>query len=162
MDFNNGHFCRGGSRPDLWDPFYVSVLVWSGRDLGWAFYVLCSMFSISLVFGRYGSQAGTAIYRCLWLGTILRYPFLTCVCGRLSLFSLVTLQNCSFVSLLFLFKVFWVNKKSWTRATLRFGPLLILHPTSVTKVLNYGKGDPVTLMWRGCGRSPPIGHRENI
>ena len=27
------------SHPDLSSFFYVSVLVWSGRELGWAFYV---------------------------------------------------------------------------------------------------------------------------
>ena len=35
------------SRPDL-RAFYVSILVWSGCDLGWAFYVIFSMFCISL------------------------------------------------------------------------------------------------------------------
>jgi hypothetical protein len=63
------------SRPDLRDPFNVSFLVWSGRELGWAFYVLCSMISISLCLAGYGSQSGTAVYRCLWWETILRYPF---------------------------------------------------------------------------------------
>ena len=32
------------SHPDLSSFFYVSVLVWSGRELGWAFYVLFCMF----------------------------------------------------------------------------------------------------------------------
>ena len=40
------------SSPDLRDPFYVSILVWSGRELGWEFYVLCFYDFLFLCFGR--------------------------------------------------------------------------------------------------------------
>ena len=42
--------------------------------MGWAFYVLCSMFSISMCLVWYGSQSEAAGNRCLWLRTILRLP----------------------------------------------------------------------------------------
>ena len=68
------------SRPDLREPFNVSIMVWSGCDLGGHFYVLCFY-----VLAGYGSQSGTAVYRCLRLGIILRQPFPFCYCGKLSL-----------------------------------------------------------------------------
>ena len=76
------------SRPELRDPFYVSILGWSGREFGWAFYVLCFyvLCFYFYVLAGHGSQSGTAVYRCLWLGTILRYPFPYCVGGKLTLF----------------------------------------------------------------------------
>ena len=49
-----------GIVPDLRDPFYVSILVWSGCELGWAFYVLCSIFFYFCVFGP-----GVVLNRCL-------------------------------------------------------------------------------------------------
>ena len=43
-------------------PFYVSVLGWLGRELGWAFYVfvLCFVF---LLLAWYGSQSEAAVNR---------------------------------------------------------------------------------------------------
>jgi hypothetical protein len=48
--------------------YFGLVRVW----FGWAFYVLFSMFWYFFVLAWYGSQSGTAVYCCLWLGTILR------------------------------------------------------------------------------------------
>ena len=61
------------SRPDLSCFFYVSILGWSGRELGWAFYVLFCV-CISMCLAWYGSQSEAAVNRCLWLRTILRQP----------------------------------------------------------------------------------------
>ena len=38
------------SRPDLRDPFYVSILVWSGREL---YNITYSMFCVSMIFYFY-------------------------------------------------------------------------------------------------------------
>ena len=47
------------SCPDLRDPFYVSILVWSGRELGWAFYVF--------------------LFLCVWPGVVLNQRQLSIV-----------------------------------------------------------------------------------
>ena len=44
--------------------FYVSILVWSGRELRWAFHVLFYVF-VLLSLAWYGSQSEAAVYRCL-------------------------------------------------------------------------------------------------
>ena len=36
------------SRPDLREPFYVSILVWSGCDLGWHSMFFISRFYVSM------------------------------------------------------------------------------------------------------------------
>ncbi|XP_052318068.1 uncharacterized protein LOC127907331 [Oncorhynchus keta] len=61
-----GARCKGGyCHVLILVPFlclYVSLV---GRELGWAFYVLCSMFSISMCLAWYGSQSEAAGNCCL-------------------------------------------------------------------------------------------------
>ena len=52
-------------------------LFWFGQGVSWGGH---SMFCVFMIFyfyvlAGYGSQSGTVVYHCLWLGTILRYPF---------------------------------------------------------------------------------------
>uniref|UniRef100_A0A8K9UR98 SOCS box domain-containing protein n=1 Tax=Oncorhynchus mykiss TaxID=8022 RepID=A0A8K9UR98_ONCMY len=67
------------------DPFYVSILVWSGRELGWAFCVLC--FYDFLCFGQVWFSIRDSCLSIVsdwkpYLGTL----FPTCVCGKFTLF----------------------------------------------------------------------------
>ena len=55
---------EGASRPDLSSLFYVSILGWSGRELGWAFNVLFYV-CISMCLAWYSSQSEVAVNR--WL-----------------------------------------------------------------------------------------------
>jgi hypothetical protein len=51
------------------EPLYFSI--WWSQGVMWGVH---SMFCISLVLAKCGSQSETAVYRCLWWGIILRSP----------------------------------------------------------------------------------------
>ena len=135
------------SRLDLRDPFMS--LYWFGHGVSWGGH---SMFCVSMISYFYvladGSQSGTAVYRCLWLGTILRYPF-----SHLCLWEVnfvwwhiaLSVTVCFVLYCLLFCRRHFLNKVKCTLTTLHLGPHLL--PPTTTLVTHWRKMQYVSSVW---------------
>jgi hypothetical protein len=119
------------SRPDLGDPFYVSIMVWSGCELGVGISMCCvsMMFYLYVLACRVLNHGQLSIVVSDWepyLGGF--FPHLTC--GKLNFFmallygTLALSFTVCFCIIYCFVGVILIIKRSCTLITLHLGPLL--------------------------------------